>query len=242
MRTVREVMTKTVVTAPEEAPFKELVRVMREYRVSALPIVGADGSIVGVVSEADLLLKEAPDVLTPHVFEGKVHREERRKAEGKVARDLVGPAITIGPDAPVTEAAKMMHERHVKRLPVVDELGRIAGVVCRVDLLADYLPGRRRDPRGRPHDPVSRAADRGARGDRDGRPGRRTARGPARAPHDGALDLGPGAVRRGGRRDQRAADGGQRRFGGPDGCTALRASVARAPRGTRLPALRAPRR
>ena len=140
MRTVREVMTKTVVTAPEEAPFKELVRVMREYRVSALPIVGADGSIVGVVSEADLLLKEAPDVLTPHVFEGKVHREERRKAEGKVARDLMTrPAITIGPDAAVTEAAKMMHERHVKRLPVVDELGRIAGVVSRVDLLADYL-------------------------------------------------------------------------------------------------------
>jgi CBS-domain-containing membrane protein len=133
-------MTKTVVTAPEEAPFKELVRVMREYRVSALPIVGPDGSIVGVVSEADLLLKESPDVLTTHVFEGKVHREERRKAEGKVARDLMTrPAITIGPDAPVTEAAKMMHERHVKRLPVVDELGRIAGVVSRVDLLADYL-------------------------------------------------------------------------------------------------------
>ncbi|MGZ5289845.1 MAG: CBS domain-containing protein [Actinomycetota bacterium] len=140
MRTVREVMTRTVVTAPEEAPFKELVQVMREYRVSALPIVDADGSIVGVVSEADLLLKEAPDILTPHVFEGKVHREERRKAEGKVARDLMTrPAITIGPDAPVTEAAKMMHERHVKRLPVVDELGRIAGVVSRVDLLADYL-------------------------------------------------------------------------------------------------------
>ncbi|MGZ8595817.1 MAG: CBS domain-containing protein [Actinomycetota bacterium] len=133
-------MTRTVVTAPEEAPFKELVQVMREYRVSALPIVDADGSIVGVVSEADLLLKEAPDILTPHVFEGKVHREERRKAEGKVARDLMTrPAITIGPDAPVTEAAKMMHERHVKRLPVVDELGRIAGVVSRVDLLADYL-------------------------------------------------------------------------------------------------------
>jgi len=140
MRTVREVMTKTVVTAPEDAPFKELVRVMREYRVSALPIVNEDGAIVGVVSEADLLLKESPDVLTPHVFEGKLHREERRKAEGKVARDLMTrPAITVGPDAPVTEAAKMMHERHVKRLPVVDELGRIAGVVSRVDLLADYL-------------------------------------------------------------------------------------------------------
>ena len=88
------------------------------------------GAIVGVVSEADLLLKEAPDVLTPHVFEGKVRREERHKAEGKVARDLMThPAVTIGPDAPVTEAARIMHEHHVKRLPVVDEQGRIAVVV-----------------------------------------------------------------------------------------------------------------
>jgi CBS-domain-containing membrane protein len=140
MRTVREAMTRTVVTAPEQAPFKDLVRMMREYRVSAVPIVGASGTIVGVVSEADLLLKEAPDVLTPHVFQGKVHREERRKAEGKVALDLMThPAITIGPEAPVTEAARVMHERRVKRLPVVDEEGRIQGVVSRVDLLADYL-------------------------------------------------------------------------------------------------------
>ena len=140
MHTVREAMTKTVVTASEDAPFKELVRLMREHRVSAIPIVNTDGAIVGVVSEADLLLKEAPDVLTPHVFEGKVHRDERRKAEGKIAGDLMThPAITIGPGASVTEAAKVMHERHVKRLPVVDELGRIAGVVSRVDLLAEYL-------------------------------------------------------------------------------------------------------
>jgi CBS domain-containing protein len=140
MRTVREAMTRTVVTAPEQAPFKELVRMMREYRVSAVPIVGASGTIVGVVSEADLLLKEAPDVLTPHMFQGKVHREERRKAEGMVAHDLMThPAVTIGPEAPVTEAARVMHEHRVKRLPVVDDEGRIQGVVSRVDLLADYL-------------------------------------------------------------------------------------------------------
>jgi len=140
MRTVRDAMTRTVVTAPEQAPFKELVRMMREYRVSAVPIVGASGTIVGVVSEADLLLKEAPDVLTPHMFQSKVHREERRKAEGMVALDLMThPAITIGPEAPVSEAARVMHEHRVKRLPVVDDEGRIQGVVSRVDLLADYL-------------------------------------------------------------------------------------------------------
>ncbi|MEO8477171.1 MAG: CBS domain-containing protein [Actinomycetota bacterium] len=140
MRTVRDAMTRTVATASEDTPFKQLVRVMREHRVSAVPVVDSDGSIVGVVSEADLLLKEAPDVREAHAFEGKGHREERRKSEGTVARDLMThPAVTIGPEVAVTEAARMMHEHRVKRLPVVDAEGRIVGVVSRVDVLADYL-------------------------------------------------------------------------------------------------------
>ncbi len=140
MRTVRDAMTRTVATASEDTPFKQLVRMMREHRVSAVPVVGSHGSIVGVVSEADLLLKEAPDVREAHAFEGRVHREERRKSEGTVARDLMThPAVTVGPDVPVTEAARLMHEHRVKRLPVVDAEGRIVGVVSRVDVLADYL-------------------------------------------------------------------------------------------------------
>lgn len=140
MRTVRDAMTRTVATASEDTPFKQLVRMMREYRVSAVPVVGSHGSIVGVVSEADLLLKEAPDVREAHAFEGKAHREERRKSEGTVARDLMThPAVTVGPDVAVSEAARMMHEHSVKRLPVVDAEGRIVGVVSRVDVLADYL-------------------------------------------------------------------------------------------------------
>jgi CBS domain-containing protein len=140
MRIVREAMTKTVVTASEDASFKDLVRMMREFRVSAVPIVSAEGTIAGVVSEADLILKEDPEVLTSHMFDGRARRAERRKAEAKIARDLMSsPAVTIGPDAPVAEAARSMHEHRVKRLPVVDEAGGILGVVSRVDLLADYL-------------------------------------------------------------------------------------------------------
>jgi CBS domain-containing protein len=139
-RPVRDVMTRTVVVAAAQTPFKELVRMLREYRVSAVPVVGESGTIVGVVSEGDLLLHEDPAVLTPRFLEGHERKVERHKAEGVLARDLMtAPPVTIGPDATTTEAAHLMHERHVKRLPVVDGDGTILGVISRVDLLLEYL-------------------------------------------------------------------------------------------------------
>ena len=139
-RPVRDVMTRTVVVASTQTPFKELVRMLREFRVSAVPVVGESGTIVGVVSEGDLLLHEDPAVLTPRFLEGHERKMERYKAEGLLARDLMtSPPVTIGPEATTAEAAHLMHERHVKRLPVVDAGGTILGVISRVDLLLEYL-------------------------------------------------------------------------------------------------------
>lgn len=139
-RSVGDVMTRTVVVVPGSAPFKHIVRTMREYNVSAVPVTDVDGAIVGVVSEADLILREDPSVLEPHFFEGHTRREERRKAEALVARDLMStPPLTIGPQATVADAARAMHEGGVKRLPVVDPDGRIVGIVSRIDLLAEFL-------------------------------------------------------------------------------------------------------
>ncbi len=139
-RTVADVMTRTVVVVPGSAPFKQVVRAMREYRVSALPVTDPDGLIVGVVSEADLILREDPSVLEPHFFEGHTRRDERKKAEAFGARDLMtAPPVSIGPQAPVADAARLMHERAVKRLPVIDLEGRIVGIVSRMDLLAEFL-------------------------------------------------------------------------------------------------------
>ena len=139
-RTVADVMTRTVVVVAGSTPFKEVVRAMREYHVSALPVTDPDGLVMGVVSEADLMLREDPSVLESHFFEGHTRREERRKAEASIARDLMTPpAVTIGPQAPIAEAARLMHERAIKRLPVIDLEGRIVGVVSRVDLLAEFL-------------------------------------------------------------------------------------------------------
>ena len=141
-RTVADVMTRTVVVVPGSASFKHVVRTMRHYRVSALPVTDPDGLIVGMVSEADLMLREDPSVLEPHFFEGHTRREEHRKAEALVAHDLMtAPPVTIDAQAPVADAARLMHQHDVKRLPVVDLEGRIVGIVSRMDLLAEFLRG-----------------------------------------------------------------------------------------------------
>ena len=134
-------MTREVVTVDEQESFKELAALMAECRVSALPVLDEGGRVVGVVSEADLLLKEEfPEgPAGGRLFQGR-HRMERAKAAGDTAVELMtAPAITIGPDATVAEAARLLHRHQIKRLPVVDPAGPLLGIVSRADLLKVFL-------------------------------------------------------------------------------------------------------
>lgn len=140
-RTVADAMTKRVVAVNAFAPFKEIVRKMQEFRVSAVPVVDEDDRIMGIVSEGDLILKEDPELEgSAHLFEGIHRRQDRSKAAGLVASQLMTvPVLTIRPDASLGEAARLMHRKAVKRLPVVDEDGRVQGIVSRADLLKVFL-------------------------------------------------------------------------------------------------------
>jgi CBS domain-containing protein len=141
-RTVEDVMTKSVVVVSEEAPFKEIARLLEEYRVSALPVVDLAGCLVGIVSEGDLLLKEehTSDTEGERLFESRRHRHERGKAEGVTAADVMtSPVLTVEPTASLARAAGLMHHKNVKRLPVVDPDGKILGIVSRGDLLKVFL-------------------------------------------------------------------------------------------------------
>ncbi|MFE2560928.1 MULTISPECIES: CBS domain-containing protein [Streptomyces] len=125
-RTVDDVMTHAVVSARLDAPVKEIVRSMRRWGVNAVPVLSAQGRVVGVVSEADVL--------------GKVPGEARDDAGSVTAGSLMSvPAVTIPRDATISGAARLMAHGHLKRLPVVDEDGRPVGVVSRGDLLKIYL-------------------------------------------------------------------------------------------------------
>ena len=109
---------------------------MQTNGVSALPVIDEDGRPIGVVSEADLLLKEEY-VGREHI---RGHRQERSKASGQTAKELMtSPAVIIGPQARLAEAARIMHERGVKRLPVAGAAGRLVGIVSRSDLLTVFL-------------------------------------------------------------------------------------------------------
>jgi CBS domain-containing protein len=135
-------MTVRVHIAGPLTPFKILVRLIEENRISAIPIVDERGMPVGVVSESDLLLKERRGELESegsplHLWR---RRQEKAKADGTLAADLMtAPAITVGLQTSITEAARIMQERKVRRLVVVDARGRIAGIVSRSDLLQVFL-------------------------------------------------------------------------------------------------------
>jgi len=135
---VADVMTYNVVAVPQTAEFKDIVEVMRRRQVSAFPVIDADNRVIGVISEADLLPREA----YPHRPAAYPHERRRRvpaKAEAFTAAELMtSPAITITADTSVPDAAKMMYSNRVKRLPVVDEDSHLIGIVSRVDLLGIY--------------------------------------------------------------------------------------------------------
>jgi len=132
--TVSDVMTHTAVAIGSEASFKEIVELLDQWKVSALPVLAGEGRVVGVVSEADLLPKEE----FRDTDEGEP--TERAKAGAVSAGELMStPAVTVHADATIAEAARIMARRHVKRLPVVDGVGVLQGVVSRGDLLKVFL-------------------------------------------------------------------------------------------------------
>jgi CBS domain-containing protein len=141
-RTVSDVMTVRVHVASPETPFKFLVRLIEENRVSAIPIVDRLGVPIGIVSESDLLLKERRHELESghDLVHPRKRRDQKAKAAGQVASELMtSPPITVTTEASLAEAARLMQARNVRRLIVLDERGRIAGIVSRSDLLQVFL-------------------------------------------------------------------------------------------------------
>jgi CBS domain-containing protein len=140
---VQDVMSKDVTTVAPNTPLKEVARVLTELGVSGVPVV-EDGAVVGVVSEADILVKER-GVNPPHhggllglVFSEGVDVGEKLRAL-TAGEAMTSPAITVSPYRPVSEAAGKMIDAQVNRLPVVDDEGRLVGIVTRADLVRAFV-------------------------------------------------------------------------------------------------------
>jgi CBS domain-containing protein len=137
--TVADVMTTKVIAVTRDADFKQLAAVLREFRVSACPVVDSSGRVIGVVSEADLLHKVADCELPVGLIRLRWKLGEESKITAVTADQLMtAPAVTIHADAPVQVAARVMRDRRLKRLPVVGARGELIGIVSRVDLLGVY--------------------------------------------------------------------------------------------------------
>jgi CBS domain-containing protein len=138
--TVDKVMTTRVITARPSTGYKELARLLNEHAVSALPVVdvvGDERRLVGIVSEADLLAKKGPNAWR-HLAAGS--RGEKARPEALTAADLMtSPAVTVQAEDSLAQAARLMHRKKVKRLPVMDATGRLVGIVSRGDLVKPFL-------------------------------------------------------------------------------------------------------
>lgn len=135
---VKEVMTKEVVAVKKYDDIHEAARLLSENRISGLPVVDADNLVSGVVTEADILsmtgLREGhtfKDILR-HIL-GEPLPE--RKSGHLVGDIMTSPAITTTPDADIGEVARVLDEKRIKRLPVVDEKKRLIGVISRADIV-----------------------------------------------------------------------------------------------------------
>jgi CBS domain-containing protein len=143
--TVRDVMTTSVLSVPVEAPFAEVARVLFAGGVRAVPVLDRDGTLLGVVSEGDLLATaERGDPLPGQ--SGPWQRLLRRRHTGDPGRPgattagelMTTPVTTIEPGATVAHAARCMREHRLGWLPVVDDHGRMVGVLGRSDLLGVF--------------------------------------------------------------------------------------------------------
>lgn len=144
---VRDVMTTDVAVIRPQSSFRDIIALLMERNVSGVPVVDDNGIVVGVVTENDLLSKEAYPPRKEKRTVGQALLEwiagenpiTVTKAEGLRAEELMSkPPITIGPNESVHAAARRMIEYDVKRLPVVNSGDQLLGLVARKDVLGVY--------------------------------------------------------------------------------------------------------
>lgn len=144
-KTVADVMTHNPLTASPETPIGDVIKTIAEQRISGLPVVDGDGKLVGVVSETDLMWRETG--VTPPAYimlldsviyleNPSRYEKDLHKALGQTVADVMTPtAITTTPETDLGKAAKLMHDRRIHRLPVVDAGGQVVGILTRGDIV-----------------------------------------------------------------------------------------------------------
>ncbi len=139
---IKDVMTDDVLTVSTSATLKETAQLLADLGISGMPVVDAEGKLAGVISEADILYKErGHDRRHGGSFAWLFFPEllDTSKLDARTAGEAMSaPAVTISPDRPVNEAAGLMLDEAINRLPVVDHDGKLIGIVTRADLVRAF--------------------------------------------------------------------------------------------------------
>jgi CBS domain-containing protein len=143
--TVADVMTPDPIVVQPDTPLKDAIQLLAEKRISGLPVVDPSGKLVGVISETDLMWQETG--VTPPAYimlldsviylenPNKYDRDLHKALGQTVGEVMTKDAITVKSNKPLREAAQLMHERSIRRLPVLDELDKVIGIVTRGDII-----------------------------------------------------------------------------------------------------------
>lgn len=137
----KDVMTTKVISVLEDTPVEELVQILLDWRISAVPVLNDSGAVVGIVSEGDLVRRADPDIHGDESWwlAGILAPEQRAarfaKAHGRMAKDVMTTdVVSVKENEPVSAIAALLEEKRIKRVPVLRD-GRLVGIVSRANLL-----------------------------------------------------------------------------------------------------------
>lgn len=144
-QTIADVMTPSPIVVSPETPLHEVISILAENQMSGLPVVDENGILVGIVSETDLMWRESGVTPPPYIMlldsviylkNPSQYEKDIHKALGQTAGEVMTRhPHTITPDKRLPEAARLMHEKEVQRLPVVDSEGKVIGILSRGDIV-----------------------------------------------------------------------------------------------------------
>ena len=144
-KTVADIMTSNPMMVKPETPLKEAISIIAKQKISGLPVVDEENKIVGIISENDLMWQETGVEPPPYIMildsliyleNPNRYEKEIHKALGQTVQDVMSKKpLTITADKPVKQAARLLHDKKIRRLPVVDEQGKVIGIITQGDII-----------------------------------------------------------------------------------------------------------
>lgn len=144
-KTILDVMTSNPITVTPKTDLKDAIALLAENKISGVPVVDEEGNLVGLLSESDLMWQESGVEPPPYIMildsiiylqNPSRYEKEIHKALGQTVGDVMSEKpLTIKSDQTIKEAAKILHQKDVRRLPVTNSEGKIVGIVTQGDII-----------------------------------------------------------------------------------------------------------